>query len=206
MEQNSEVLMNKSFLSVLACLMFCEGCVMGQRIPYAHAPIGGVIIENSKAYSLSISVVDKRPYVLSGKKDASFVGIFRAGFGDPWDAKTEGEIYLVEIIKRDLISDLQNAGFNIIENNAERQIIVIIHDYRFDCMSSCRILYRLDVKINDNTGNVIHTKIIDERKDTQTIRYSSAWDYMKKEMPTIHANIIRDIIRNDSNAMAVLGR
>jgi hypothetical protein len=70
-----------------ASLLVLEGCAVGQRYAYSDAnlPLARV----SSGASIGLGVRDARPYVVSGNKAPTFVGVMRGGFGNPFDVQTQ---------------------------------------------------------------------------------------------------------------------
>ena len=61
------------------------GCAVGNTYDYQAADIGLPVVGKGK---VGVAVVDRRPYVLSGDKEADFVGLQRGGFGNPFNVTT----------------------------------------------------------------------------------------------------------------------
>lgn len=64
---------------------------------------------------IGLVVVDKRPYVLNGKKTPDFVGLSRPMWGIPFDAKTESHQPLATELRRAFASSLRERGFVVDE-------------------------------------------------------------------------------------------
>jgi hypothetical protein len=72
---------------VLLGVALLGGCAFGRTYSYSDVPIAMQAISSSG--SVTVAVVDDRPYVLSGGKPDRFVGLMRGGFGNPFDVNTQ---------------------------------------------------------------------------------------------------------------------
>ena len=63
-----------------------SACAIGNTYDYRKATPS---LKSSSSRSMSVGVLDQRPYVLSSNKPPSFVGLQRAGYGNPWDVNTD---------------------------------------------------------------------------------------------------------------------
>lgn len=199
--------MRKMLMLLVAVMMFgTTGCAVQQTIPHAYTPNAAAPVVQSEAYTVSVGVTDDRPYVLSGKKEPCFIGIYKAGFGNPWDVRTEGKIPLSLTLARDLAEDLRSAGFTVMDSGADRLIAVSIQEYNFNCYINCRVWHELRVQIKDSSGKILYTKSV--RAD-QDVKGSVMWGpkaAMESEVPKIYAGMIQNIVRNDPEGMAALKR
>ena len=193
-------------VAVMACWMMA-GCAVGQKIPLTYTPEQVEAAQGVDTLPLSVTVTDDRPYVVSGDKNATFIGKYRAGFGNTWDVSTEGKTPLAQILYRDLTADLRKFGLTLVPNStAERRLTVSIQDYNFDCYINCRVWHHLKVEIKDTSGSILHARNI---LDEQDVSGSAMWGpkgAMEAELPKIYNKMIRNIVRGDAEAMAALKR
>lgn len=88
--------------------VFLGGCAIGNTHRY---DLGDASFDLESKNTVAISVVDLRPYILSGDKLPNFVGLLRGGFGNPFDVTTDSDrplaedmtISIVESLKKDNI-------------------------------------------------------------------------------------------------------
>ena len=76
--------MRKFFLLGIAGFLF-SGCAIGNTHRY---DLGNAALVAESDKRVAVCVADERPYVLSGEKPGSFVGLLRGGFGNPFDINT----------------------------------------------------------------------------------------------------------------------
>ena len=67
----------------------------------------------SGSRSVSIGVLDQRPYVLSGEKDPKYVGTMRGGYGNPFDLWTQSNLRLTDEMAATVADSLRSKGFNV---------------------------------------------------------------------------------------------
>jgi len=196
--------MKRVILSVLLalCVAVVSGCA-DLSIPLEYAFDSGTSFDEAELYTVSVAVTDDRPYVLSGNKEPWFTGKYRTTFGIPHDAPSRGGVHLAHAVARDLAQDLRNAGFRVVQENAERQILVSIMDYNFDCYMNCRVWHTLHVTIKDASGTTLKTKVADAE---QKVSARVAEYTMPRTMPEIYTQMIQGLIRNDAEAVSFLKR
>src|SRR4051812_18081252 len=97
--------------AVLAVAAALGGCAVGQTYKYSDAPMSleGV----SSAGAVAIAVQDARPYVISGNKAPTFVGLQRGGFGNPFDVNTQSGGPLANEIRDAIARALKARGVSV---------------------------------------------------------------------------------------------
>jgi hypothetical protein len=162
--------------ALLSMLAILGGCAFGRTYSYSDVPIGmqGV----SSAGTVAVGVQDARPYVVSGNKGESFVGLMRGGFGNPFDVNTQsGGPLAVEIrdaIVRSLkargvaaagvaipVSDSDSGARQRLEAaEARRLVLVTLREWKSDTMMSTDLHYDLALAVYDDKGNALATHSI----------------------------------------------
>jgi hypothetical protein len=140
----------KKVVIVFMCLLV-NACAMGTKINYSA---GNIPLAN-KSYNFDggckISVVDKRPYVLSGRKAPNFVGIRRGGYGNPFNVVTTSGQSLA-----DDLTSLFTVSFNIDGrsrcnldgDNIRKELVYELNEWKTDVMIRGRLLYDVDTTIS----------------------------------------------------------
>ena len=97
--------MSSRFLMRLMSVAVLSSCVIGSvgnkiQLSYVPSPqeVPGLV---SKTFSLEVT--DRRPYVTHGKKVPSYLGIYRGGYGNPFDVVNKGKVALADQMKADLM-------------------------------------------------------------------------------------------------------
>lgn len=187
---------------VVSCIVMLTACVARQKIAldYQAAPAAAV----SQANSVSVQVQEQRPYVLDGDKEPSYIGKYRAGFGNPFDVKTQGEIPLSDVLERDLRAELASKGFaTSADESADRDLQVSIIDWNFDAYINGTFNYNLQVSVHADDS------LLGEQTFSDSVVIDgSFWTGPKaafeREMPKIYAEIIRTILQENGQIMHAL--
>jgi hypothetical protein len=99
----------------LFCLMLAvwmlAGCGNLYRINYSNIKMD---LNYSGTRSVSIGVLDQRPYILSGEKDPKYVGTIRGGYGNPFDLWTQSNLRLTDEMAATVADSLRSKGFNVL--------------------------------------------------------------------------------------------
>lgn len=184
-------------------LVVLSGCVAGQSIRMTYDPV----LEAAAAQNVAVSVQvnDDRPYVTSGDKAPSYIGHYRAGFGNTWDVNTKNMEPLATMIQRDLGTDLQGLGFSVVPlESAVRVVKVSIADWNFDTYINGKFWYDCRVTVLDGAGRQLSEQ---QLKDTVVIE-GSFWVGAKyafeREMPNIYRSIIRKMVRETPGTLEAL--
>ena len=96
------------FLTVAALML--ASCGNLYRINYSNIKAD---LNFSGSRSLSIGVLDQRPYVLSGKNDPKYVGTMRGAYGNPFDLWTQSNLRLTDEMAATVADSLRSKGFNV---------------------------------------------------------------------------------------------
>ena len=191
----------KLFFVVLVAFLL-SGCVAGQ-----HIKIGGVPEQQTKTSSgvvVELNVSDVRPFVTSGDKDPSYIGHYRAGFGNTWDVTTYQKQALADIMTKDLIAELRSLGYQVGSEQFDKKLIVKINDWNFDTYVNGKLWWDIDVIVTNVSGKVLTRQSL---KDTKVIQ-GSFWVGPKyafeKSVPQYYLEVIKKIVRDSPDVMAAL--
>jgi len=156
-------------LSLLLCVLFLAGCAVGNRYDYRSSRIS-LPVKASGQLTLALQVRDARPYVVSGQKNASFVGLQRGGFGNPFDVTTGTGEPLADEMAAALAAALAGAGYQVhqlqeisegaffVEGGkagAKRFLLLTINEWKSDVFMGITLHCDLDLKVYDENGNRI---------------------------------------------------
>lgn len=155
----------KDFLTLaarIAGLLFCTavlgGCAAGNTYDYRSALLG---LPLAGSADVEVEVVDKRPYVLSGDKTPSFVGLQRGGYGNPFDVKTTSGEPLAADMEVALSSILTEKGYNVVDSSGQRRLQIVLNEWKSDVMLRLRVIYDIAVNIFDAEGELLASNAID---------------------------------------------
>lgn len=188
-------------LSVL--LAGLTGCVVGQKIDTAYQASAATGV--AQVNTATVVVNENRPYVLDGDKDPAFIGKFRAGFGNPWDVKTEGEIPLANLLRQDISAELNSRGFELKDDSmADRRLRISINDWNFDAYNNGVFTYNLVVNVLDRDSIALTTETFEGTKVVEGSFWSGAKAAFEREMPKFYAEIIQTILAPNHKVMDAL--
>jgi hypothetical protein len=138
-----------------------------------------VKLSYSGVHTVAIIVQDKRPYIISGKTDPSYVGIFRrTTWGYPWEVTTVDKIPLSKILTLRVAESLQNVGFKpialIVEPNestdniinkiqsagVKKSILIELKEWQCDTYYRVGLFYDAHLTVMDEKNKIIATSYI----------------------------------------------
>ena len=155
---------------ILAALAL-GGCAGYMSYNYATAPV--TLSGLSATGPVAIAVHDVRPYIVSGNKPASFVGLMRGGYGNPFDVSTESGAPLANDFAEALARALRQRGANVVvvpvatsdsaaaaraklaDARARRGILVTLTEWKSDTMYGSSLHYDAVVHVYDERGNQV---------------------------------------------------
>lgn len=189
-----------SALSVSAMLL--GGCVVGQSVS-ANYEAGPAIAP--KGVTVFATVHDERPYVKSGDKPPYFIGLYRGGFGNPWDVTTKDKQPLADLLQRDFAKDLQALGYDVVvPANAARTIEVAIREWKFDAMVNGKFGYVLDVRVLGRDGRELVQSTVQDSQYIEGSVWTGAKSAVEAKMPELYAGALRKLVRENPKVSAAL--
>ena len=155
---------------ILICAVYLTGCAGGQTYNYQMSSMD-IPVKASEQRTLILAVEDRRPYVLSGDKEPSFVGLQRGGFGEPWDVTTDSGKPLTEDMSVAIVKGLEDAGYTVVnvpanndkvflvkaasKNNASRIVILKVRDWKSDVFMGVTLHANLQLRVLDAEGKLL---------------------------------------------------
>ncbi len=153
-------------LALLAVALLL-GCAAGNKHRYESVsakldvPAGGRI---------AVSTLDQRPYVLSGDKPPHFVGLQRAGFGNPFAVGTRSGQPLAVDMTNAITSALKAQGAEasavipapnesegdvrkrLMESGARRLLLLKLREWKSDTYNRTSLEYDVQLQVLDDQG------------------------------------------------------
>lgn len=172
----ARLLSASKLLLIMTLAGILGGCAFGRTYSYADTPIALQGIASGG--TVAVGVQDARPYVISGGKRESFVGLMRGGFGNPFDVTTQSggplAVEMREAIMRALkargiaaeavtipVSDTPaEAKRKLEQTKARRLALVAMREWKSDSMMSTDLHYDVTLTIFDESGNQLATNSI----------------------------------------------
>lgn len=164
---------SKLILSVL-CALTMAGCAVGNKHNYSDATPN---LKGTQGNKLDLGVQDQRVYVLSGDKPASFVGLSRGGFGNPFNVETESGQPLSDDFSKAVTRALSKKGVQVTEINVpirmdqaevikkltqagNKAVFISIKEWKSDTYQNTSLNYDVQIQVIDKSGKVVAKKSI----------------------------------------------
>lgn len=177
-----------------ALIAVLSGCVARQAIRLQHAPGTGPKLSSSK--TVAVDAKDSRSFIVNGDKKPSYLGHFRAGYGNTWDVNNAGYRALADQFKADIAAELKAQGIKTVASG-ERTIQVDIKDWNFDTYQNGKIWYEISVSVTDRSGSVLATTSVKDQKVIRGSFWTGPAAAFKREVPIIYSGIIKEILAKD---------
>jgi hypothetical protein len=160
------------FVLIAAATIWLAGCAFGQKITYSNA-VADVDATGTK--TIAVATLDQRPYVLSGKKSPSFVGLSRGGYGNPFDVETQSGAPLADEISESVSRSLMERGFKasfveapasqsrhvaidaLRKIKADRLVLISLTEWKSDKFVRTSLIEDVTVKVLDPMGEELAT-------------------------------------------------
>ncbi len=139
------------------------GCAVGQKYNY-NTNAYALPIQPQQTTEAQLLVVDERPYVVSGDKDADFVGLQRGGFGNPFDVTTASGKPLAEDVALSLERSLEARGYvievisDLSQATARRVIVLRMVEWKTDIYAQITLHFDLVIQVRNEAGEVVAEK------------------------------------------------
>jgi hypothetical protein len=139
--------------------------------------------------NIVIGIIDKRPYVVDGNNNPSYVGLMRGGFYNPWHMNTESGQPLASDLTKAIVSGFKNAGINVkytvltfdmnqqeinnylLSKKSYKKVLIKINEWQSDSFASIVFLYDLTAEVYNEEGIMVAkytAKNINEKGEDQT--------------------------------------
>lgn len=139
---------------------------------YELAPVSLSLTATSQQ-TVAATVLDRRPYVLSGEEASDFLGTERGNWGGEKVMSTQSGRGLAEDLNDTLVQALENrgiaaSGLQTVEGaedadalarfraqGADRLLVVEIQDWRTDIYTRVKLRWRLEAIVFDRSGTML---------------------------------------------------
>ena len=173
---------NVILAAVLALL--ASGCAVGNKYRFAEVRED---IDVSGQKSVAVASVDKRNTVVTGESPPEYVGMQRAGFGNPFNVTTESDLPFADAVSKSISSSLEEKGFKtiavyvkagtsnndaqqeLLSKNTQRAILLLISQWETDTYTNIGLTYDLTLTVYGESGEVLAES---SAKDSRTIEGS----------------------------------
>ncbi|MEM7061031.1 MAG: hypothetical protein AAF557_25920 [Pseudomonadota bacterium] len=157
-------------IMMLGAALMLSACAIGNKYEYNKVtPQLG--LSSDKAVTVAVS--EQRPYVLSGNKGPDFVGLQRAGFGNPWPVHTSSGAPLATELGQSIAQSLKNDGISAqalavdlrtkpdqVSHDADRLLFVTMKEWKTDIFTNVTLHWNMQADVADQSGAILATNSI----------------------------------------------
>ena len=151
-------------------LIATSGCAVGRKVDYGSAMTLPV---NEGSGQVAVGVLDHRPYVVSGDKGPTFVGLQRSGVGIPYNVNTQSGQPLATDFSGAISKALTDKGYSVTEADlapsatvddakaklaavkSGRRILLEVREWKTDTYAEAGLFYGLYLDVLDQNSAVI---------------------------------------------------
>jgi hypothetical protein len=156
---------NKSFfLMSFALLFLAQGCAVGNKYNFADTR-ADLQVSSVGQSTVAAATLDQREDIFSGICPPTYVGMKRAGFGNPWIVNTVSGLPLAEDMTKAVSESLAKRGFKatpvivahtlseqqakqaLAAKQAERSILILIKKWESDTYMNIGLDYDLRLMV-----------------------------------------------------------
>jgi hypothetical protein len=170
--------------------------------------------------SIAVATLDQRPDILSGTCPPTYVGVQRAGFGNPWRVNTVSDLPLAEDVTKAVSESLAKKGFKptpvivaytlseqqakqaLAAKQAERSILIVINKWESDTYMNIGLNYDLGLIVLGSNQTMLAETSAAENKTIS----GSFWDppsAAKEQIPIAFKQALEKLL-NDPKIIAAL--
>ena len=168
----------RRFIFIAFVTIFSSGCAVGVKHQYDTVSPEFNLATQTK---LAVGVQDLRPYVVSGKKPETFVGLSRGGFGNPFDVNTQSGAPLAKDMRTVIAASLKRGGATVIEVElkpsggaanarqamlnvgADKAVLMSLREWKSDTYTNTALHYDVLLTVLAANGDVLATKDLQGR-------------------------------------------
>ena len=158
-------------LVVLGC--FVSGCAVGNTHRY---DLGDATFNIETERVVAVTTVDMRPYVQSGDKSPDFVGLYRGGFGNPFDITTDSGRPMADDMTTSIVKSLEASDIDALEvvappgadavdaretllaADADRFAMFLVKEWKSDTFWNTGLSYDISLQVFQGSGSVVAKK------------------------------------------------
>lgn len=156
--------MFRSLVLLVGALML-SACAIGNQYDY-RSMTPPVAAKGEK--SVAVAITDERPYIVSGDKPPSFIGLQRGGYGNPFDVNTVSGQPMISDMADGLVRTLKSRGFDARKmatqpgrllkapsTEDDRTLHIALLEWKSDVFSQITLNWNMIVRVFDASGAVL---------------------------------------------------
>ena len=211
---------NRSFFLVsFSLLLLAQGCAVGNKYNFADTK-ADLQVSSIGQSTVAVATLDQRQDILSGTCPPTYVGMQRAGFGNPWRVNTVSDLPLAEDMTKAVSESLIKKGFKptpvivahtlseqqareaLAAKQTERSILILIKKWESDTYMNIGLDYDLRLMVLGSNQTMLAETSTAENKTIS----GSFWDppsAAKEQIPIAFKQALEKLL-NDPKVVAVL--
>jgi hypothetical protein len=205
------------FLIVLVILL--QGCAVGNKYNFSEvgADLQGV---PAQVKHVAVATSDQRRVILSGECASTYVGMQRAGLGNPWRVNTESGLPLADDLTKAVSESLSKKGYDPLpvyikysddqsrilellrERKAERSLLFTIKRWESDTYMNIGLEYEIELIVYNAGLEKLASVSVAESKNLP----GSFWDppsAARREVPIAFKKALETLL-NDPKVLLVI--
>ena len=212
--------MTKSFLMFLLFLaLLLQGCAAGNV--YKLSDVRATLQASPpKDNSVAVATLDKRDVIVSKRCPPTYIGMQRAGLGNPWRVNTASGLPLSDDVTKAVSESLAIRGYRaipvtvsydlteqkvkelLIQKEADRSIFIIIKQWESDTYTNIGLTYDIALMVfGPNQTLLAETSVADTRNIAGSFLNPPA--AAKEKVPEAFRAVLEALL-NDSKVIAAL--
>ena len=217
---NTSTYKYKYFLMIFCLLViFMQGCAVGNKYNFSNTR-ADLQISGSHRVSVAVATLDKRDVVVTKECAPTYVGMQRAGFGNPWRVNTQSGLAFADDITKAVSESLENKGFStqpvyvtfaqteneafqaLLEKKSKRSLFILLKKWESDTYVNIGLEYDLRLKVVNADQSILAETAAAEKKTIQ----GSFWDppaAAKEQIPMALKQVLEKLL-NDPSVLAAL--
>lgn len=155
-------------------------------------------IDYSGTRKVTITVRDKREYVISGKTNPNYVGYVRPRYWRPTeDMTTPDKLPLSDVLTSCISLSLKDAGFEVndLSTKPDRYLEMIINEWMSEAMYNVGFLYNLVLRVTDKNGTLLSSHAISGLDDLGSAK-GMLWIQSKLLVPDAAKKRLGELFNN----------
>jgi len=135
-------------IASLLMLLLLSGCVLTQNTRGKGLTLPALELQGSSSETIAVGVLDARPYIVSGKKKATYIGEFELSMGGPYDAFTTSKKAMgnefadklpnllnstfsgIKTVHLDIGLSKQEAVDKLLEGGAKKVVLITLREWK----------------------------------------------------------------------------
>ncbi len=152
----------RNVLLLMLVAVWLGGCAIGNTHRY---DLGDANFDLETEKTVAVTVVDHRPYIVSGDKQPTFVGLMRGGFGNPFDVTTSSDRPLAQDMTISIVDSLKKkdvdavvvvippsasettARRKLLAVDANRYVLLVLQEWKSDTYITTALIFNVSLEV-----------------------------------------------------------